>query len=796
MDKLNEKVTHKKRGLFAPLTDTSVPRTDTVLDGAVFVIALLFARCHVLFGAHPLGIALLAIMPQRVWFALGGAVIGSLTLGKAGIIYALISVIVVFLRVVIYGGERQREDSGERVLFSERLLLRLCAAVIGGFIISVYEVLLSGINLTSILFGAVMVFLTPLLSFSLSGLFDSGINPRELLLRGAAVFGNRENGKERFNSIFFRASALLSVFFISLSLAELELLGVSASYIFAALATLLIAKRFGALYGGACGFAAALGISHIYAVAFALAGICAGVLFKLGVLYALVGGFAVLSLWTSYTSGLVGFLGALPEYIIGATLAFPLFKKVPTEEISATAPAAEKSAKDMVGTMALAYQNKYAGSLDALELALAELSSVIAAFSAGGDRPRREDFRDIIIEESDRTCKTCREYRMCISGDGHPFIKNVDELADGLLSGGLISPEQIKTDVQDCRIREELATAVNLRVSAMREERFKRHGAGAVAEDYRVISKMINEARLRDEAERAMDLTLSEKLGEVFTACGFEDGTIRVFGEREKHIICAGSDEDGYKITAPELKAGLEAAADIKLGTPEYFRRGKTVLMECSAEPRVRCEFACAGIAGSEQEISGDTARSFTSEDKRFFSLISDGMGSGEVASETSGFVADFLSGMLSHGYSKDTVLHILNNIIRGRGDECSATVDLFEVDLLSGEALFIKSGAAASYVKRESSLFRIRSRTAPIGLMRTVDAERIRVEVKHGDYIIMLSDGINQSPEEAPWLVELLSASPKRNLQEFADAILRAAVKNNPPSDDMTVSVIKVLSA
>ena len=135
----------------------------------------------------------------------------------------------------------------------------------------------------------------------------------------------------------------------------------------------------------------------------------------------------------------------------------------------------------------------------------------------------------------------------------------------------------------------------------------------------------------------------------------------------------------------------------------------------------------------------------------------------------------------------------MLNGLIRARGEECSATVDIFELDLINAEAQFIKSGAAASYVKRDSSIFRIRSRTAPIGLMKAVDAERIRVEIKSGDYVIMLSDGVNQSPEEAPWLIELLSKPPKRNLQEYADSILAAAIRNNPPRDDMTVTVVRI---
>ena len=173
--------------------------------------------------------------------------------------------------------------------------------------------------------------------------------------------------------------------------------------------------------------------------------------------------------------------------------------------------------------------------------------------------------------------------------------------------------------------------------------------------------------------------------------------------------------------------------------------------------------------------------------------MISDGMGSGELAKETSSFVADFLERVLSTGISHNTAMYMLNHIIRRRTSECSATVDLFEMDLLGKEAVFVKSGAAPSYVKRRDSIFRVRSQTAPLGLIRTVDAEKIRVEVRAEDYVIMFSDGISQTPEDAPWLLELLSKEPKRNIKEYADYILSEAAGHNNRKDDMSVIVMKI---
>ena len=144
-------------------------------------------------------------------------------------------------------------------------------------------------------------------------------------------------------------------------------------------------------------------------------------------------------------------------------------------------------------------------------------------------------------------------------------------------------------------------------------------------------------------------------------------------------------------------------------------------------------------------------------------------------------------------GAAKETLIHMLNHSIRTRREECSATIDLLELDLLRGGGVFIKSGSPPSYIKRDSSIFRIRSHTAPIGLMRSIDTERISVEIKAGDHIFMFSDGISEIAEDAPWLLLLLSEAPMNNLKEYAEYILSEAKKNGASGDDMTVTVIRI---
>ncbi len=762
-------------------------------DLMLFFTALLFARCHVVFGARPLGISLVAVLPAGVWQAALGAAVGALTLGKDGIIYAVAAAITLLLRVIISGGDK---NGAETPLFSEKLLLRMSCSVIAGFVSAVYEVLLSGFNSTSILFGSAMILIPPLLTFLFSGIFNTGISLTDIIYTEKSLFSlSKKDEKEKYNIIFFQCSALAFIFFITLSLESAVLFGISAAHIFISLVTLLAAKRFGALRALAAGFVGSLGVSGIYSVSFALAGLLSGALFGFGVGYALIGGGAALSAWGSYTSGLTGLLSTLPEYAIAAVLSLPIIKNLPAERTDEELGSSEKSAHDMVGTMALSYRSKFSGNLDALELSLSGLPSVIRSHSAERLTLSEEEYATLVIEAAGRQCARCESLTLCRKENISPCIKNCEKIAKKLARGERIKSEDINTATEFCAKAGELTEYIGKRAARAERENHRLRGQDSSAEEYELISKLINEARLADEAEREVDARLTEALGETFLKHGFPNGVIRVFGERKKHFIMAGEDEHGEKITSPDLRRAIEERADVRLGTPEYFRHGKMALMECDIKRAFRVECATAALAADEREVSGDTVRAFESASDYFYSLISDGMGRGEVAKETSEFVSEFLSRILNFGAAKETVLHLLNHSMRRRAEECSATVDLFEFDLISGEATFIKSGAAPSYVKRGTSIFRIKSQTAPLGLLGTIDTEKIRVEVREGDYVIMLSDGISQSTEESTWLIELLAGAHPKSTGELAGSILSLAKKNSDTRDDMSVIVLKIIS-
>ncbi len=770
-----------------------------IYDVAVFLITLLLARCHIIFGAYPVALAVIAVIPSRVWISVIGSVVGSLTLGKAGIIYAMISVIVAFLRLIISGTDKETSEEGkesEVALFHESILLRVSAAVIGGFIAAVYEVLLNSFTATSVLFGVAMVILPALISFALSGIFTSGISPSAVFRGTSEIFSlKRKDEKDRMRIIFFECSALLGIFLLSLSLEQYELLGVSAGYIFASLATVFTARRFGAIKGAAVGFVASVGLSGIYSVAFALAGLAAGALSSLGVMWSVIFGGAALSVWGAYADGLVGFLALFPEYAIASSIAIPLFKSTRLERTPEELFSAESQAEDMVGTMALSYKNKFTGALDSLEDSFGALAGVLRRIRGEEDGVSDKEAERLISECVQRYFTTDNPHIPGADEARAAFAAEASRVATILVKNKRISPKDFNTPPHLSAMANSLCDSVNRAMAILSEEKFKERMRDTSPEDFEHVAKLINEARLRDGREKALNEALTERVKEAISALGISGFAAQVFGERAPHIIIATEDETGTIITSPDIHKELERVAGTRLATPEYYRRGKMALLECHATRSRTAISSATGDVADNSDISGDSSAAFETDEGRHFSIISDGMGSGIEARRSADFVIEFLSSALDFGAGCESALRLLNNMIKRKKSGTTVTVDLFSLDLISGEAMFYKCGAAPSYIKRGSSLFRIRSRTSPLGPLGELDAERVRVEVEGGDYIIMFSDGISQDGEDSPWLIELLAHPLPKDAtpQLLADQILKAAKAKGVKADDMTVRVIEI---
>ena len=746
-----------------------------LFDVAIFLVSLFYARCHVAFGAYPLGAALVGTLPSRVWISLFGVLFGAFSLGRAGIIHAIIAVLIVFLRVIISGG---KGEGG--VLFHESYTMRVCSVAVGAFVGAIYEVFAGAFSLQSILFGALGVLLSVALAFSYYGVIASRIHIADIVGGGRNIFAGKRGEREEVESVMLQGSFLILSFLTTLALDGYDFFGISLSYIFVSALTLFIARRFGAIRAGAVGFVSAVGIGAMGAVGFGLAGITAGLLFHIGLGYALFGAAAVLAAWCAYAGGLTVFLSTLPEYAVSAMLMTPYLRGAKREsEPDSPLPIAKKASAAVSAEVAECVARRM--DTRELEEAFILTSAAIKEYGRGGERGEFDEYRNIVIAAT-------------ASLDATPCEEKIDILATRLYKRAPVTGEDV-TRIVDISLEdaERLSEVLRELVGEYERECYELCRMSGLSHEYEMLSGMISGASYSFALAYDTDEELSRRLTSTLAALGFPDASARVLGKRRRRVIYAVDTDAEHAFTAA-MRERIERVLGFVLSEPRVSENDGISLVSADALPLWRVEYATASVPGSDDEPSGDST-AFFERDGVFHAIISDGMGSGAVAARTSAFAVDYLGQMSAQGVSSALVLDSLNHIIKYRGEECSTTVDMLQIDLFTGELALTKSGAAPSYVIGESSVFRLSAETAPLGLIKEADSDTQRREVRSGDVVIMLSDGAGVLPEQSAWLGELLSKKETFDAEEYAKRILAMAKDHAQTGDDITVSVVKIFA-
>lgn len=123
--------------------------------------------------------------------------------------------------------------------------------------------------------------------------------------------------------------------------------------------------------------------------------------------------------------------------------------------------------------------------------------------------------------------------------------------------------------------------------------------------------------------------------------------------------------------------------------------------------------------------------------------------------------------------------------------------MDICAINLITGDAEFIKAGAAASFIRRGRKVEEISSDTLPLGSMEELSPVTQGVKLVDGDMIIMMSDGITDviGNGDTSKLKEILLRINTRNPKELSDVLLQYAIncQGGRIRDDMTILVCSI---
>ncbi|MDO4308606.1 MAG: SpoIIE family protein phosphatase [Eubacteriales bacterium] len=206
--------------------------------------------------------------------------------------------------------------------------------------------------------------------------------------------------------------------------------------------------------------------------------------------------------------------------------------------------------------------------------------------------------------------------------------------------------------------------------------------------------------------------------------------------------------------------------------------------------------YGAARLTREEEKVSGDNYIFHREDEGKFVMCLSDGMGSGMEACRESEVVVELLEQFLESGFSQETAARMVNSALVLNGREgMFSTVDICAVDLYTGICNFLKAGASATFIKRDHWVESISSESLAAGLVQQMDFDTASRKLYHGDYLIMMTDGVLDAlplEREEETMKEIIMDIQEQTPKEISRGILERVLgySDYRARDDMTVLV------
>ena len=759
------------------------------LRGAVsslmgFVLGFLLGGTEFPLQTYPLGCALVASLPRNTVAAMLGMTVRSVLLFMDGtdlllpmICSTSLLLCRVILNLILFG--RRKIVQLKRLPDTISMKTLLCAIFVFG--ISFLDAAYAGITTYTALRAALIAIVSVTFTLLFTFFFDE---------------------EYRYNAVFEAGFGALC-FSLALSCLPFSVdafsLGISVSFAITLYTGFLGAPTRSASVGLLCG--ATLG--GFFGPVFALAGLVAGIFSDA---YIILGGFGALLVTVCgllYFSGLETVTEVFPELSVATVLftflaAFRLFPRSRFPEFSYAA--------DRWNTARALWTKKNETEREqrmmGLSKAMDSLSCMVQGLSERFRRPNQEKMAEKCRDVWQAHCIGCSNRDTCKGVSETESEKISAKLASNLYLGGKLSADHLWeiTRVR-CPYLDTLSQELNVLSAKMLEDAIRDDKTKVFALDYGIMSKMFADAASPDGEPVPADKVLSERLRRAFHRAGLHTESVLVCGERKKTVIVTGEEVAKTELRSQDIRAICESVCTNRFGNPSFVLEDGKSAFVLESLPCYTVEAVMKQIPKKGESVCGDSIATAVSKDDYFYCFLCDGMGSGEEASLTSKLCRIFLEKMLVCGNKKSTTLAMLNNLLCSRNTECFATVDICEIDLVRGEASFLKSGAVPSFVMRDGHLYKISSGTFPIGILPQVSAENTDFELCVGDVIVLCSDGIlsdadNSDGEETVRFLDMITREWTEDLESMADKILTYSSDFSVRTDDMTIAFLRVKQA
>lgn len=713
--------------------------------------------------------------------------------------------------------EKDDRSEGDKARYREKVYLSMIYAAIGGFISGLFLLISDDLSYYGYYSLILLTLISPLFSYLFLG------------------YANKEKGDVKVSHLKYCIAmcGVVSVFIHALG--DVRIMGIMLSPMLAVAFSLYVTKKRGIFSGVAVSIIVGLVLSPLYMPLLIICSVIYGFLsyVKTGVGLGFVCGAIIL--YCYYFGDTEGMVSMLTPMLAGVPLFLAAIK---FSEYTSDVKKTESLYDDIYYRNAMIEKDKnnaVQSRLYGLSSAFSSLSKVFYELSDIYHRPDALRLRDISDECFNSVCESCQNKEVCHGVDYSLILEANLHMTSALHKKGRVDKEDLSIEfLKKCSRHERLISDANILCSKYTEKIIKGQRGDIFAKNYEDVNAVLLDALKTDDKEYECDIEAGESIYSYLMSLNFNVRCVLVCGRRSRRVRVKGlnmnSMTNGERAEKIRLKVSEILKEDMSGPVFEVGNDGTDMLFYSRPKLKVICSHARRAafeeIVNVNEEVNafseskkerrveecGDSVCAFLGKNSYFYSMICDGMGSGEDAAFSSGLSASFATKMLSAGNRADITLRMMNNLLRSenyeREKECSVAVDLLELDLMNGCAFFIKSGAAPTYILREDKVYKVSSKTLPLGIMKTIDVKINRFDVKEGDVIIMLSDGCTHDEENSRWLIDLLMSKRKEmqnakygvDMEKAADSLRdlildtsRKTLPNEKRADDTSVSVVCV---
>jgi stage II sporulation protein E len=436
------------------------------------------------------------------------------------------------------------------------------------------------------------------------------------------------------------------------------------------------------------------------------------------------------------------------------------------------------------------------------------------SFQTAGSSVNEEDTSrevDLFLSNiTEKTCQTCFKKEQCWAAS---FGTTYD------LMTRIMSEQEMYTEIKDRKLKREWERHCikPQKVTDLMKQELSHYKASQklkiqvqesrrlVADQLMGVSQVMGDFAKEIQREQENHQLQEEQIKESLFQAGIDIGHIDIYSleasnvDIEMQIPYCGGSGLGEKLIAPILSDILDETILVTHEECATYGDGYCHISFHSAREYM-VETGVASAAKGGAWLSGDSHSTIEIGAGKFAVAIADGMGNGERAFLESNETLLLLQKILQSGIEEEVAIKSVNSVLSLRTtDEIFSTLDLAMIDLQDASAKFLKIGSAPSFIKRGDQVRTVESSNLPMGIIQDFDVDVVDEQLKAGDILIMMSDGIYEAPRHIEnidaWLKRKIREINTDDPQEIADLIMEEVIRsgNDRIEDDMTVAVTKI---